>query len=153
MKTPYDTLVRLQKRTVDEVKLSISIEVTHIAEVQLQQSALVQEVEAECAAAAQDWSLSTTAYLRDRAARSARLVQTRKEHEQQLDRLREEASQAYGALRVTENAAQAFAKKMRLAREARDQAESDDLSNARRLLKANRAKFTAARKQRDDTAH
>jgi hypothetical protein len=136
MKTPYDALVRLQKRAVDEVKLSISVEVSRISQTEQAQDALVQEVKTECIAAAQDWSISTTAYLRDRASRSARLVQTRMEHEQQLARLREEATQAYGALRVAEDAAQFFAAKQRQERERQEQAEADDLSSARRLIKA-----------------
>lgn len=133
MKTPFDAVVRLNQRAVEEVRLSISVEVRQIADIEQTEKALVEEVEAEVIAASEDWQMSTHHYLRDRARRGARLAETRGEHEQTLARLREEAAQAYGALHVAQEAQRQFAAEARGAQERKDQAEMDDIAAAKRL--------------------
>lgn len=135
MSGPYDALVRMQKRGLDQIRLSIGVEINHADQVARAQDALIEEIEGECLAAQGDWTISTAAYLRDRAARTARLVQSKREHEEALDRLRQKAGEAYGALRVAERAAALHALREEQARMRKAQAEADDLANARRLLR------------------
>ena len=153
MRTPYDGFVRLQKRAVDEVRLSISIEVGHIVQTERAQAALEAEQEAECLAAARDPMISTHGWLRARMADQARLIATRQAHEAALDHLRVQAREAYGAQRVAENAAQLYARRIEQARPARQQAEADDLSGARMLIRLRRERWATARKKRHDAAH
>jgi uncharacterized protein involved in type VI secretion and phage assembly len=145
MSTPYDGYVRLQKREVDCIRLSISIEVSLLAQAEQAAQDLAQEVQDECAAAAGDWSISPYAYLRARAARSAQIALSLTEHETALARLRQKAGDAYGKLRVAEDAARLHRLRLSQARGRKEQAEADDLSSARLLLRLRREKRAACR--------
>jgi len=138
--SPYDTLIRLQKRQVDEVKLAIGQAVEQVDQVERAQHELVSEVQNECLAAQGELHFSTYAYVQDRKRRAAQLVQMRQQREQMLDRLREEATEAFGQLRVVENAAEAFAARKAQERSRKEQAEADDLSSARMLLRLRKEK-------------
>lgn len=142
MKSPYDTLIRLQKRQVDEVKLAIGQAVEQVDEVERAQHQLVSEVQNECLAAQGELHFSTYAYLQERKRRAAQLVMLRQQREQVLDTLREEATEAFGQLRVVENAAEAFATRKAQEHMRKEQAEADDLSSARMLLRLRKEKIS-----------
>ena len=140
MKSPYDTLIRLQKRQVDEVKLAIGQAVDQVDQVERAQHELVNEVQNECLVAQGYLHFSTYAYVQNRKRQAAQLVLLRQQRERELDCLREEATEAFGQLRVVENAAEAFVARKMQECSRKEQAEADDLSSARMLLRLRKEK-------------
>lgn len=145
MKTPYDPAVRIGRRTVERLRLSLQAELTRITEIDDARADLHDRVERETASAADDPLLSTHDWLRARHAQAQDLARRRTEAETALDRLRSQAGEAYGRLRAAEKAAELHAERLRREALRKDQAEQDDLASARRLLAQHRAERRAAR--------
>lgn len=105
--TPFDTALRVQRREVDTVKVSISVEVERIATLdsQTQQHDVTLREERALATSLPFASDAWTARMkaeRLRLAEAAHLAQAR------LGRLREQAVDAYGTMRAIEGAAERF---------------------------------------------
>jgi len=147
MKTPYDPAVRIGRRTVERLRLSLQAELTRITEIDEACADLHDRVARETASAANDPLLSTHDWLRARHAQAQTLAQRRGEAESALDHLRRRAGEAYGRLRAAEKAAELHAERLRREALRKDQAEQDDLAGARRLLALHRAERRTARQR------
>lgn len=136
MKTPYDGYVRMQKRTVDSIRIAISIKITRAEMLEQAASGIDATVRQECQTASENWMIPTHDYLRARQREADMIAQDRAACEEDIDRLRRQASDAYGALRVAEEAAHRHRARIIAQANRAQQAEADDLSTARMLLRA-----------------
>lgn len=143
MKTPFDTIVRIETWRVEEVRLAVRSEMAQARHWDEAGQAIAGTMRAECETAAQDWTFSTHDWLRARRADAAAAARHRAASEAALVTLREKASDAYGALRVAEDAARRHRERIVRQRARAEQAEADDLSSARRLLRDRRAAMLA----------
>lgn len=136
--TPFDTALRVQRREVDTVKVSISVEVERIATLdsQTQQHDVTLREERALATSLPFASDAWTARMkaeRLRLAEAAHLAQAR------LGRLREQAVDAYGTMRAIEGAAERFETEAERVAALAEQGQIDDLAAAR-FLKAQRSR-------------
>lgn len=139
MKTPYDCAVRIRKREVDDVRVSISVQVNQLIQVESALGAAERAVAREGVTAAQDPMMSTFAYITRMHAERSRLDGERKAVGQQLDRLRGQAATAYGSLSAIEAAADRHRiDQVRVAQSA-EQSRIDDFA-AIGFLRARRAR-------------
>ncbi|MBB6124129.1 hypothetical protein [Sphingobium subterraneum] len=143
MKTPFDTIVRIETRRVEEIRLAVHGEMAQVRQWAEAEQAVAHAMRAECESAASDPMLSTHAWLRARMADAATAARHRSASETALAQLRDKASNAYGALRVAQEAARRHREHIARQRSRFEQAEADDLSQARRLLRERRAAMTA----------
>lgn len=128
--TPYDTALRLYRRQVDEIKVSIGIEMERLA-------ALTARTRAHEATWRQERALARAlpfasdawaARMRDERAR---IDAAQTSAQTQLDRLRREVAKVYGTLRAIETAAQRCRDDAERAMAAAEQAGIDDVSASR----------------------
>jgi hypothetical protein len=130
--TPFDTALRVQRREVDAVKVSISVEVERITTLESQTSAHDASVRQERALAyampfASDaWAARMKAERR-RLDEAAYLAQAR------LGRLREQAVEAYGTMRAIEGAAERYEDEAERVVSLAEQSAIDDIAAARFL--------------------
>lgn len=136
MRTPYDGYVRMQKRTVDSIRIAISVNISRAEMLDQAASGIAVTVQQECKTASENWMIPTHDYLRARQREANMIAQDRAACEGELDHLRRQASDAYGALRVAEEAAARHRARIRAQVNRAQQAEADDLSTARMLLRA-----------------
>lgn len=143
MRTPLDTALRMQQRTVDDLKVAIGASIDRIAEMEQQTRDLIERMREERMLAhalpfASDAWLATAKHAQLRlgeevAAEQARLLQ-----------LREQAREAYGTLRAIESAAERFRADAEREAEAAEQAAIDDIAAARFLRERKRMPVKAA---------
>ena len=145
MKTPYDPAVRIGKRALEAIRVSLRAEIVRIAELDDEAASITQQKMREYEAAEGDWAISTYDWLRSRQARMHHIAQDKMQAEAELGRLRDEAAQAYGQLQATESAATLWAQHARQHEQRKAQAETDDLASARLLLKRRRDAKRATR--------
>lgn len=131
MKTPFCTALRVQQRAVDELRVAISVTVEQLSRVELEGRALEHRTAAERACAVTDWTLPENRFFERLRAERARQIEEQALADAELARLREQARQAYGSLRVLEQAASAFKEDAQREMESRAQAEADDRAAAR----------------------
>jgi hypothetical protein len=144
MSTPFDILVRIERRNVDGLRVAIQAVVGEIDALTSAREQLDARRWRECEAAANDWGVSTYDWLRARARDAAAIAHDQQQQQARLGHLREQASAAYGALRTAENAAERHRAEVLRKRAVKAQAEADDLSNVRRLLAQRRAQLRGA---------
>lgn len=142
MKTPYDTAARVQRRSVDETRIAISMEVTRLREVEEAREMVQARMVRESEAASAEPMFSTAAYLVRLRQQRARLDAAHEATRRSVDRLREEAAAAYGSLRAIEGAAEDYRHQAGQAAAAAEQANIDDLACAAFLRTAAGAKRT-----------
>lgn len=130
MKTPYCTALKVQRREVDAVRISIGVEVEHLAVVGQREEAVRSQTQRERALAAGDWTLPSSAYFAKARAELGQLSQKRQVTEARLDQLRAQAREAYGSLQAVEGAAERFRGDAARAADQAEQASSDDRSAA-----------------------
>jgi len=135
--TPFDTALRVQRREVDAVKVSISIEVERITTLEAQSRAHAQRSREERALAASlpfasdAWALRMK-HEQIRINEAAYLAQAR------LGQLRAQAVEAYGTMRAIEGAAERYQDEADRTAATAEQAGIDDIAAAR-FLRARRA--------------
>lgn len=135
--TPYDTALRLYRRQVDEIKLSISVEMERLAALTARtraHEATWQEERALARAlpfASDVWA----ARMRDERAQ---IDAAQSNAQTRLDCLRRDAAKVYGTLRAIETAAERCRDDAERAMAVAEQAGIDDLS-ASRLARSGRA--------------
>jgi hypothetical protein len=134
--TPFDTALRVQRRQVDAMKVSISVEIENISTLTTQSQAHDIRMREERALAtlvpiASDaWTLRMKAE-RARLDHQARLAQMR------LLQLRAQAVEAYGTMRAIEGAADRFNDEAERIAAGAEQASIDDIAAAK-LVRARR---------------
>jgi hypothetical protein len=135
--TPFDTALRVQRREVDTVKVSISETITTITTITHQTNAHDIRMREERALAAtvpiasDAWTLRMKAE-RARLDHQAQLAQVRLTH------LRGKAVEAYGTMRAIEGAADRFKDEAERVAATVEQAQIDDITAAK-LIRARRA--------------
>lgn len=130
--TPFDTALRVQRREVDAVKVSISVEVERITTIETSarsHDATVQQERALAHAlpfASDAWAARMKAE-RHRLDEAARLAQAR------LGSLRAQAVEAYGTMRAIEGAAERYSDEADRTIAVAEQSAIDDIAAARFL--------------------
>jgi hypothetical protein len=144
MTTPYDAALRLRQREMDDMRVSISVEVTQLLALERRRDDVDQTVRVEVALAAGDHAFSAHAFVaRMRAQRDA-LNRERATVDGRLNVLQQQAAEAYGALRAIEGAADRYRDDVSRVAATAEQNQIDDFSAAR-FTRALRD----ARRQRD----
>ncbi len=134
MATPFDTALRVQRRSMDAIRLSLLAEAVREAEVRAQVRELGVHIVEERAVAAGDWQLAAHPYgarLRDRAAR---LVADGRGIDARIDGLRGEALAACGQLQAITQATESYDVAARRHQNATEQAQADDISGGRAAM-------------------
>ncbi len=148
MKTPYCTALKTQRREVDEVRISIGVEIEHLSCVERHEEAVRIQSQRERALAAGDWTLSSSAYFTRARAELRQLAEKRKITEARLDQLRAQAREAYGSLKAVEGAADRFRDTAARAADQAEQAGSDDRSAASVMRALQLARAAGGRRAR-----
>lgn len=142
MTTPFDTALRVQRREVDAMKVSISIEIENISTLTSQTQAHEIRMREERALSAlvpiaSDAWTSRMKAERSRLDHQSRLAQMR------LIQLRAQAVQAYGTMRAIEGAADRFKDEAERLAAGAEQASIDDIAAAK-LVRARRNRARTA---------
>lgn len=135
--TPFDTALRVQRREVDSMKVSISVEVETIASLSHQTLAHEVRMREERALAATIPVVSDAWRMRMKAER-ARLDQQAQLAQVRLIHLRAQAVEAYGTMRAIEGAAGRFKDEAERVAASAEQTQIDDIAAAK-LIRARRA--------------
>ncbi len=143
MRTPLDTALRMQQRTVDDLKVAIGASIDRIAELEQQARTLVERMREERMLAhalpfASDAWLVTAKHAQTRLGAEVVAEQGR------LLQLQEQAREAYGTLRAIESAAERFRAEAEREAEAAEQAAIDDIAAVRFLRERKRMPVKAA---------
>lgn len=148
MNRRFDALLRIRRRAMDELRLALQDSAGRVSAIEEERTLLARHVRHECAIAAGDCNFSTHDWLRARLADRHRLAAEQQVQEQALDALRERAGEAYGALRVAEEAARRHRERLAQMRARAGQAEADDMASARLLLRARHERMRERRHER-----
>ncbi|MHA6720072.1 hypothetical protein ACX40Y_11550 [Sphingomonas sp. RS6] len=140
--TPFDTALRVQRREVDAIKVSISVELERIASLELQQRDQIERMRDERMVAhalpfATDAWLAAAKRQREAIEQAAEMARAR------LTTLREQAVEVYGTMRAIEGAAERYQQEADRAVEAAEQAAIDDIAAARFLRERRKRARTA----------
>lgn len=130
MITPYDAALRLRLREMDDVRLSISVEVNQIVVLDRHRETIDQSVRHEMSLAGSDPLLSAHAFAGRMRARRDALGRERSASDGRLAVLRAQAAEAYGALRAIEGAALRHREEVTRVAAIAEQSQMDDFSAA-----------------------
>lgn len=134
--TPFDTALRVQRREVDTVKVSISTEVERIAALDAETRSHDQRVHEE-RALAYSLPFSSDAWQRRMKSERIRLDDASRTAQIRLGQLRDQALEAFGTMRAIEGAADRFQAETDRIVAAAEQGQIDDIAAAR-FIKAKR---------------
>ncbi|MDP5280337.1 hypothetical protein Q9Q95_15515 [Sphingomonas sp. DG1-23] len=130
--TPFDTALRVQRREVDAVKVSISVEVERINTLETQtrshDARMLQE-----RALAYSLPFASDAWTARMKAERARLDEAAYLAQARLGRLRAQAVEAYGTMRAIEGAAERYEDEAERTIALAEQNAIDDIAAARFL--------------------
>jgi len=135
MKTPYCGALRVKRREMDQLKVSIGEELGRSNEIATQAASVSDRIRLERALASEDCGLASPAYFARIRDELAALQAKQQIVDARLDDLREEARTAFGTLRAVETAAEAFRLDVERQSLSSEQAALDDRS-AGELLRA-----------------
>ncbi|NIJ20849.1 hypothetical protein FHS95_002541 [Sphingomonas naasensis] len=130
--TPFDTALRVQRREVDAVKVSISVEVERITTLETQTRAHDATMREE-RALAYAMPFATDAWRARMKAERARLDEAAFLAQARLGRLRAQAVEAYGTMRAIEGAAGRYEDEAERVEALAEQNAIDDIAAARFL--------------------
>lgn len=130
--TPFDTALRVQRREVDAVKVSISVEVERINTLETQTRSHDARVLQE-RALAYSMPFATDAWTARMKAERARLDEAAYLAQARLGRLRAQAVEAYGTMRAIEGAAERYEDEAERTLALAEQNAIDDIAAARFL--------------------
>lgn len=131
MKTPFDTAQRVQQRTVETMRVAISVEVERHGLLERESSALVESIARERSVGQAAGWLTSDAWLARVRAERARLHQEARGAEARLATLRAQAAEAYGAMRVIDGAVDRHREEALRIEETGEQGRLDDMAAAR----------------------
>ncbi len=140
--TPFDTALRIHRREVDAVKVSIGVEIERITTIEAHTSAHDTRMRDE-RALAHAMPFSSDAWTARMKAERARLQEAANLAEARLGRLRSKAVEAYGTMRAIEGAAERYRDEAERTAALAEQGAIDDMAAAR-FLKARNARERAA---------
>lgn len=131
MQTPYDTLLRLRQREMDDMRVAINVQVNQLISIENRHTVVNAAFARAQQTAATDVLLNTQAYMaRIRAEREA-LLKDKAMVGARLARLQANAVEAYGSLRATRSAAEDYRAEAERGLANADQTFIDDLTAAR----------------------
>ncbi|CAN5541314.1 hypothetical protein BH10PSE14_BH10PSE14_13670 [soil metagenome] len=131
MTTPYDAALRLRQREMDDMRVSISVEVNQLIVIERRRDAIDDSVRTEVQLATADHGFSAHAFVaRMRAQRDA-LSRDRAAVDARLNSLQLQAAEAYGSLRAIEGAAGRYRDEATRVAATAEQSQIDDFSAAR----------------------
>lgn len=145
MSTPFEAALKVQRRALDDVRVSISVQLNQLMQIQSSGAAIDAAMPRESAVAAADPLMSSYAYVTRMRARRVGIEQEEQVAAEGLDRLRSQAAEAYGSFRAIESADEAYRfEEARIAATA-EQARADDVAGsayvrARRLNSVRRGR-------------
>lgn len=131
MPTPYDSVLRIQKRAMDAIRLSLLVETMREQELAQEHAELETDLVREAAIAANDWQVGAHPYSQRLRTRRAGLESDRRLVDARMVVLRDSAMAACGEMVATTSAASDFAKEALRRQSAAEQAHLDDLSGVR----------------------
>jgi hypothetical protein len=141
--TPFDTALRVQRREVDTMKVSISVEVERITTLETQarthDARMLQE-----RTLATSLPIASDAWTARMKAERARLDEAATLAQARLGRLRAQAIEAYGTMRAIEGAAERYEDEAERTVALGEQNASDDIAAARFLRARTIAKKRSA---------
>lgn len=135
MKTPYDTAMRVQRREIDEMGVTINVQVNLLNQIERAREDAGHTLTRERDLSSRDFTLSSHAYMERIRAEQARLTRDGATQNARLDQLRNKAAAAYGAFRAIEVAADGFREEAERRSANAEQAGIDD-NAATSFLKA-----------------
>ncbi|QJU57424.1 hypothetical protein HL653_06115 [Sphingomonas sp. AP4-R1] len=131
MPTPYDALMRLRQREVDDLRIAISVQIDQLVSIENRHTVINAALAQAQDVTASEVLLNTQSYMaRLRAERDA-VTNNRKMAGARLSQLRDNAVEAYGALRAIHSAADDYRSDVERSAAQADQAFIDDLVGGR----------------------
>ncbi|MBO9713522.1 hypothetical protein [Sphingomonas sp.] len=135
--TPYDTALRIERRELDAIKLSISVEVELLRQFEDTHATLLDSMKRERAVASAT-GLPGDGWATRMRSRRGELEAAARMSRDRLAALRENATEAYGKVRAIETAAETWQEEAERAASVAEQAQIDDISGARIIAKRRR---------------
>jgi len=131
MQSPYDSALRVQRRTLDSIRLSLIQELASERAIEADIAALDERMLEEATVAAGNWQLMSHPYAQRQRDGRAHLAKDRASTDVSLTRLRVATMEACGQMQAIAEASAAFIadRHQRLARS--EQAQADDFAGAR----------------------
>lgn len=146
MKTPYCAAIGLQRREVDQIRISIGIEVGRLAEVERRHSEIAADLRRERDVAAHALDVPATAYFLRMRSERIELEESQREIDARVAQLRSQAREAYGSLSAIEDAAERFRDEETRRVEGAEQTAIDDRSATDVLSRLHAARAAIGRR-------
>ncbi|MBC7583222.1 MAG: hypothetical protein H7316_05680 [Tardiphaga sp.] len=131
MKNPYDPALRVQRRAIDAIRLSLLAEIAREQAVAAEAAVLDVRIAREVSVAGSDWQISPHAYVQRQQARRRSLDDEGRTIETALGRLRDGAMTACGQMQAIGGAATAFVAECLRHEMVTEQARADDFAGTR----------------------
>ena len=131
MITPYDAALRLRRREMDDVRVSISVEINQMVVIDQRSASIDAAVSEETALAHADPTLSAHSFVARMQSQRELLNRDRGFCDARLAALRAQATEAYGSLRALESVATRHRDDVSRAAAIAEQSQIDDFSTAR----------------------
>lgn len=131
MQTPYDSALRVQRRALDAIRLSLLAELAREQAVDAERTALDRRMADEAGVAASDWEVMGHPYVAYQRARRRRLEHDQRGIDASLSRLRGAAMEACGLMQAISGAATGYAAGRIREEAGTEQAHADDFAGAR----------------------
>lgn len=138
MKTPFDTVMRVQRREIDNMGVAINALETRLVAIERARAGHRDRMVEEAEAARADLVMPSFAYMERARAERRRLAHDSAIQGARLNQMRSIATEAYGAYRAVEVAAESYRDEAGKHLARAEQAGIDDLSAAA-FLKTRRA--------------
>ncbi|HYZ48079.1 MAG TPA: hypothetical protein VE567_04215 [Sphingomonas sp.] len=146
LRTPYCAAIGLRRREVDEIRISIGIEVSRLTQVECRNAEVDADLDRERGVAAGALNIPVTAYFARMQAERRRLEEERQAINGRVARLRSQAREAYGSLNAIEGAAQRYRDEALHKIESAEQAATDDRSAADFVARARLIRTASAKR-------
>ncbi len=147
MRTPFCPAIGVQRREVDQIRISISEEVDRLSEVERRRTKIDLEMKRERTIAAGSWNVPSTAYFLVMRSEHTRLEQAERTIDARVTQLRSQAREAYGSLSAVEGAADRYRSERIRSIESAEQAAADDRSASVFVTRNAAARSAAARRR------
>lgn len=147
MRTPYCPAIGVQRREVDQIRISISEEVDRLSEVERRRTKIGLEMQRERTVAAGSWNVPSTAYFLVMRSEHTRLEETHRVIDARVTQLRSQARDAYGSLSAVEGAADRYRSEHLRLMEGAEQAAADDRSASAFVARHGAVRSAAARRR------
>lgn len=131
MHTPFDSALRVQKRAMDAIRLSLLSELAREQALTELRIELDSTIAREAAIAASNWQVGAHPYSHRLRSKRVRLEHEHRDCDAKIDGLRNEAMEACGQMVAINSAARAYVATSNQRMVAAEQAQADDLGGAR----------------------